>query len=158
MRKSRFSEEYKQLIIKPDYLFKCKKCGVIKPNSEFNKKPDDKRIRQYSSNCKICQSLYAKVRNKSTRTKEKNRIDKLRQNFGLSIEKYNNMLEAQNNKCAICNIDQRDLKRNFDVDHCHKTGKIRGLLCHNCNVAIGLFRENTEVIQNSIEYLNLHKK
>ena len=70
------------------------------------------------------------------------------------LEDYNKMLINQNNKCDICRIEFNNLV----VDHCHTTGKVRGLLCNGCNSGIGFFKENKVTILNSIEYLNKHEK
>lgn len=82
---------------------------------------------------------------------------RLMANFGIGLEEYNNMVLAQQNKCAICGNVPRGNKK-LAVDHNHETGKIRGLLCHLCNNAIGLFGEDTSVLQNAIIYLVAHKE
>lgn len=73
--------------------------------------------------------------------------------FGITLNEYNNLLEKQNNQCAICFIHQGDIKKKFAVDHNHETGKIRGLLCHHCNVGLGHFRDNVDFLQSAILYL-----
>jgi len=83
--------------------------------------------------------------------KKNNKKYHLLRKYGLSIELYNHMLKAQDNKCAIC-------KRSFDkvgcaVDHNHTTYKTRELLCLSCNSALGMFREDLSVIRNAILYL-----
>ncbi len=75
--------------------------------------------------------------------------------FGLSAEDYDRMLQEQNGVCAICGQECATGNR-LAVDHDHTTGKIRGLLCKNCNTAIGLFKENEEYMVNAIEYLKSH--
>lgn len=78
--------------------------------------------------------------------------------LNFNIEKYNKLLIEQNNLCAICHKEETlkgvsgKIKR-FAVDHCHKTGKIRGLLCGKCNKSIGLFEDNIEKLQKAISYL-----
>lgn len=57
----------------------------------------------------------------------------LRRKYGVSLRWYNSKLKKQKNKCEICGKHQRDEKRRFAVDHNHKTGKVRGLLCNYCN-------------------------
>lgn len=59
------------------------------------------------------------------------------QGIFLSYDEYEQLLELQNRKCAICGIDASELKRAIDVDHCHKTGNIRGLVCSQCNAMLG---------------------
>lgn len=83
----------------------------------------------------------------------------LKKRFGISLEDYELMLESQNNVCAICkqpevSIDHRTKKvRTLAVDHCHITNKIRGLLCTNCNTALGLFKDDASVLTQAIAYL-----
>lgn len=84
--------------------------------------------------------------------KDKRRDTNLRQKFGITLEDYNNMLTSQNGVCAICG--QLDGKRSLAVDHCHKTGKVRGLLCRRCNVSIGLLEDNTIFLLNAVRYLS----
>ncbi len=79
--------------------------------------------------------------------------------FGINFSDYEKMLIVQDNTCKICKNPettrdpQNNKIRNLSVDHCHETGKIRGLLCTKCNTGIGLFRENIDYLQNAINYL-----
>jgi hypothetical protein len=75
--------------------------------------------------------------------------------FGISIAEYNSILESQKGKCAICGGHQVRKSR-YDIDHNHKTGKIRGLLCSNCNRAIGLLRDNVDTILKAARYLEFY--
>lgn len=86
-----------------------------------------------------------------------------RGNFRVSKKDYSNLLEIQNNVCAICNKPEtiinghkNRIPKRLAIDHCHKTGKIRGLLCHKCNVSIGAMRESIKILQSAIEYLTKH--
>jgi len=92
------------------------------------------------------------------RTPEKHREHHLRHTFNLSLEEYNILLETQNYVCKICEQPEvREFKgkvRNLAVDHDHITGRIRGLLCGACNTALGLFKEDTKILQRAKEYLN----
>lgn len=72
--------------------------------------------------------------------------------YGLSAKEYADILQAQNGVCAVCQGENKDGRRLF-VDHCHDTGKVRGLLCGKCNSGLGLFNDNTEVMLNAIDYL-----
>ena len=73
--------------------------------------------------------------------------------FGLTLEDYNSLLMRQEHSCAICKRHKSQFKRDLSVDHCHKTGKNRALLCASCNSALGLFQEDKEVLLNAINYL-----
>lgn len=76
----------------------------------------------------------------------------LKHKYGITLEEYQNLLTEQENKCAIC---KREIQ--LCVDHDHVTGKTRGLLCHACNRAIGLLKENEEILINAINYVNKYK-
>ena len=83
-----------------------------------------------------------------------------KRNFGISLDDYKNMLSCQDNKCVICLKPETKVHKktnkviNLAVDHCHKSGKIRGLLCWSCNTSIGKFNDDVEVLQRAINYLN----
>lgn len=81
------------------------------------------------------------------------RNQKLKKRYGLSPDEYNNILENQLYECAICGVNQHELKVRFHVDHCHDTGYIRGLLCNNCNQGIGKFKDSLDVIKKAYEYV-----
>jgi hypothetical protein len=84
---------------------------------------------------------------------EKVRANKLKNSYGITLEQYNLMCDVQEGKCLICNVHQNDLKQLLEVDHDHKTNKIRGLLCHKCNTLLGYANENINVLDSAIKYL-----
>lgn len=73
----------------------------------------------------------------------------LKHKYGMSLEEYDTLLIKQESKCAICG----DKEKLLAIDHCHKTGKIRGLLCHLCNRAIGMMKDDTLILERAITYL-----
>lgn len=77
----------------------------------------------------------------------------LKKAFDLSVDEYNSLLLKQNNECKICGIDQSLVSKKFAVDHCHSTGNVRGLLCTNCNLGLGNFKDSTKLLQKAINYL-----
>lgn len=116
--------------------------------------------------CKVCFRKNVNARNKTERVrrsetsrkwhagnKERVKNRKLFERYGISSEKYEELLTAQSRKCAICGKDQSVLKQMLNVDHCHKTGKIRGLLCNTCNRGIGLLCDNAELCKKAFVYL-----
>lgn len=81
----------------------------------------------------------------------------LKRTYGITLEQYNAMLEQQGHVCAICKQKEtgkiNDVVKSLAVDHCHSTGKIRGLLCSNCNQGIGKLKDNVGIMTNAISYL-----
>lgn len=74
-------------------------------------------------------------------------------NYGITTEDYNRMFTEQEGKCYICDTHQSKLKNRLSVDHCHKTNKVRKLLCQKCNQGIGLFNDNPELLKKAMEYV-----
>lgn len=109
--------------------------------------------------CKLCDHKRVAQWRRNNPEKRKDHVLKtnlkLRNNF--TKEEYNTFLINQEFCCAICNRHLSEFKKKFAIDHCHKTGKIRGLLCFNCNTGIGHFRESIEAIENAIKYIQEHK-
>jgi hypothetical protein len=84
------------------------------------------------------------------------RKNALKKRYKLTIEEYNEMYRKQESKCGICGIHENQLTKKLNIDHDHKTGKARELLCQKCNVALSYF-ENFD-IKPFIEYLKKHKE
>ncbi len=82
----------------------------------------------------------------------------LRKTYGITIEQYLDLLSKQGGVCAICHKPETKTLRgkviHLGVDHNHTTGKMRGLLCFGCNVAIGLMQENSAIMRNAAEYID----
>lgn len=82
----------------------------------------------------------------------------LHRQYNISLEDYRDLFISQNGKCAVCNSDGRariSIHHNMPlvIDHCHKTHKVRGLLCHTCNTALGQLNDSIDLLKKSIEYL-----
>ncbi len=75
----------------------------------------------------------------------------LQRRYDISIHEYNSMLDLQNGNCKICNNPAG--KKQLAVDHDHATGKVRGLLCSNCNTGLGLFKDDIKLLENARRYL-----
>jgi hypothetical protein len=92
---------------------------------------------RYRAGCK-CEACY--------------RLDKksqYRKKYGIELEEFEALVKAQDGKCFICDTESRLMP-----DHCHVSGKFRGALCNNCNTGLGKFKDNVEVLQRAINYLN----
>jgi len=115
------------------------------------------KLREYHHANKEMKS--ASFKNWAEKNKAKVRNTRLKRIYGISQEDYSRMLFEQNFVCAICGCentskDRNGLIRDLCVDHCHTTGRVRGLLCINCNVAIGKMKDNVAILQNAINYLS----
>lgn len=74
--------------------------------------------------------------------------------YGLSLKDYSKLLENQNNVCAVCFNPPTTSHKHLAVDHDHVTGKVRGLLCTQCNRALGLLKDSKQIVEKLLEYLN----
>jgi hypothetical protein len=92
--------------------------------------------------------------NKSKKKRISNRKYELKKRFNLTLEDYDLLLSTQHNRCKICELHVSDLPNSLAVDHCHQTGKIRGLLCTNCNLGLGNFRDNKNYLAAAIAYMD----
>lgn len=111
----------------------------------------------YSKKCELCNKIFVTNRrvrrfcSKVCQTRNRLRKRDLRLRFNLTIDKYNDMLNSQKKCCAICK--KKNMVKNFSVDHNHKTGKIRGLLCRECNSGLGFMKDSIKILSNAIDYL-----
>lgn len=165
----------------------CIKCGEFKPLSEFtfhnrskgqhrnfchecekawirkyHKSPQGKEkskewIEKNKDKIEEYRRLYKEDAVKAERTKAYHRARWLRESFGMTVDDYIKLFEDQDGKCAICGNGTNGNKKNFCVDHDHETGKVRGLLCHNCNVSVGLMKESPLLLRKAAEYLESFK-
>lgn len=131
----------------------CNHCGEEKILEDF---PKAKRSSDGRYNiCKGCKNKKAReVYNGRGEQKEKDRENKLQRKYGIGIIEYNKMLVKQEGKCCICGtINPGNGQTNFAIDHNHKTGEVRGLLCRPCNQALGLFKDSPEILEKATTYL-----
>lgn len=123
----------------------CTKCKEEKTLDLFFKRKQDSKIYPTSS-CKKCRNKYTTEKRKKDPLKEKlRRIKKL---YKLPGEKYLQMLKDQKNTCKICKRET-----DLEVDHCHESLKVRGLLCTQCNVGLGSFFDNPDFLREAVNYL-----
>lgn len=114
--------------------------------------------------CRICQAekpetrdnFYWRSDSNSFRSECKSCVQESRliSKYQLDFNKYRTMLKAQKHRCGICQCTLESSRYNkFAVDHCHKTGTIRGLLCTNCNTALGLLKDSPKRLESALRYL-----
>lgn len=136
----------------------CKKCGELKPLTEFTIQKDNKD--GFHNHCKSCkQKTERDYFHNNDHAREKRAVNNRRFKYGISTEDYYSLLETQGYCCAICGIhlDEQTWTTIPRVDHCHDTSKVRGLLCGQCNVGIGHFYENEDSLLAAVDYLRKHK-
>lgn len=150
----------------------CSKCNLSKDPSEFpkqkhgrvcklcrNKQQKDWRTRnpgKYSIYSKRWQVKYPDRYKASTKKWEKANRTKdylLQYRYGITEKQFEEIATSQNSSCAICHDGDRELV----VDHDHVTNQVRGLLCKPCNMALGLLRDNPDIIHSAKEYITFHK-
>lgn len=122
----------------------CTKCESTKPIEDFSS----------DFHCKECISTYKRNYYNTPETKQKYWERSILKKFGLTPQQYQEMFDLQNGRCKICNTHQSELKQRLSVDHNHKTGKVRSLLCNDCNTGIGLLKESVDILQTAILYIN----
>ena len=137
----------------------CTKCGETKGIEEFykSKRRKDKYAIRYTTECKEC-SLKNR-REHYIENKDRILNEHRFRSYGINKEEYEQMLQDQDGKCAICKREESSRAsitkkvRALAVDHCHVTGHVRGLLCRACNLGIGHFDDNLEFLKEAVKYL-----
>jgi len=96
---------------------------------------------------------YCPIKRKANRLRDwhSNRNAAIKRHFGIDQKEYEMILEKQDFKCAIC-LKLKSSK-NLDIDHCHKSGKVRGLLCRPCNMGLGYFKDSPNLLTKAADYL-----
>jgi hypothetical protein len=107
----------------------CPDCNRVLPLEAFSKSKSSKDGRQ--GKCKGCYRVY-----------------QMAHRYGLSTQRYHALVEHHQGQCGIC---EKELP--LVIDHCHKTGKVRGLLCQNCNKALGLLEDDLDIVRAAEAYL-----
>jgi hypothetical protein len=150
-RTCKVCNEYKDISNFQPQGLQCRSCRTAKSKAYWNNLPEDVRIARRKNG----DAQRRWVENNPERSKELSRKQHLKRKFGLSVEEYAKMLASQNGVCSLCE-NSCATGYSLAVDHDHNTGKIRGLLCKNCNTALGLLKENVETMTKAIDYIKFH--
>lgn len=134
----------------------CTKCKIEKPLSEFHRWSST--LDGYQYNCKSCKAAYRKKNDQLPHNLARSKAYHFKNKYCISLEEYELLLQEQNNRCAICKQEESSLGRSgkilpLAVDHCHLTGRVRGLLCKNCNISLGNMEDSVERLSSAISYL-----
>lgn len=127
---------------------KCKRCSETDPDLFY------KTHTVYCKECAKAKSREWHTQNKDKPGfKEQRKDQELRWRYGISLQERQELLKLQSYMCDIC---FNEIDESAHTDHNHKTGKVRGLLCSNCNRALGHFQEDKDILLNAIRYLERH--
>lgn len=138
-----------------------KTCTVCKQELSYNHYHRSKISKDgYGYRCRECdKAARASYReDNKERFAEVSRRKSLKWKYGITLEEYSGILESQGNCCAICKTTESGIggaRRNWNwpVDHCHTSGKVRGILCSSCNRGLGLLGDNVKSLQKALDYL-----
>lgn len=151
---------YKNSQTKDKLAYSCRRCENIKKKGFRDNDPSFKEKHKKRGHLWYLNNKEGKLKknrewieNNPAQYRELN----LKYRFGITTEIYNNILEKQDNSCAICKKHKDNFNYFLVVDHCHKTGNIRGILCRKCNLGIGHLNDNIDILKNSIFYLEQFK-
>jgi len=145
-------------------LKKCTKCGKIKDEIEFYWRSPKSQGRY--ARCKVCvikQDIYRRENRKKRNLKSLRQLERkirLKTRYGITPEQYDAMLVTQGGVCAICGRPETSVcggkVRSLAVDHDHRTGKVRALLCGDCNTVLGRADDSPERLEKAAAYLRYH--
>jgi hypothetical protein len=122
----------------------CSACGTLKPLAEFA----PSMAKSGNGCCRVCR----RAMNKTAPTQAQLRKYNLKK-YGITPEDYDSLLAVQGGACACCKAQRNLDGRRLYVDHCHSTGRVRGLLCYSCNTGIGSLGDDTKGLQRALCYL-----
>lgn len=139
----------------PDGFKVCCDCYETKPVEDFT---NDRRAKDGKlHHCRQC--LHARTKawrlNNPERVGYLNRRSALGRKYGITPSQYEEMRAAQDYRCSICS--EPETEQRLVIDHCHATGRVRALLCSNCNRALGAMKDDIDILKKAIAYLNRHR-
>lgn len=154
----------------------CKRCRENKPDSEYYPNPNRPGLLAICKECNVKRGNEWKARNRErVNEQQRQRVERrrytddaerraarrriahncdLRRKYGITIDEFDALLAEQGGKCAICGAASPGARvKHFNVDHCHETGRVRGLLCFRCNGGLGSLGDTVEALERAIAYL-----
>jgi len=132
----------------------CKECYKIRIREYRKNNLEYVREKEKSYRKSDPEKYKERDRKRSPARKLERREYHLKRLYNISLNEYYEILTVQNGGCAICGKEKSKSKDFLCVDHDHKNGEIRGILCDNCNRGLGLFDDNAELLMNAFNYLN----
>ena len=137
----------------------CTQCGEWKPLSCFSLRGDTGMPR---GECLVCVSATKKEYYSTEKRQRERRCNSFKNHYGIDHNEYDRLMTVQGGKCAVCATADPSGKTGrfkfFSIDHCHATGKVRGLLCNHCNRGLGLLQDSPKVLLAALGYLERNGK
>ena len=136
-------------------LYTCTQCKKDKSEGDYYVRKDRPSGKGRLSECKEC--MKSRVMDRYKKDPDLVNDKRAAKVYGITLEQVQEMREQSGGICSICNREGKHHHKRLVIDHDHKTGKVRGLICSTCNSMIGWCGEDTQTLQNLINYLNHHK-
>lgn len=153
------------------YQYKCKSCmkNINKAEAVQAKKREAIKGWRKSNPDKVAEQKkrhYEKYKEKArersrkhyAENKDQHRNSTMLRKYGITLEEYDKSRQAQNYRCALCGKHEDNNKQGLVIDHCHKSTEVRKLLCTSCNVGLGMFKDNIDLLAKAMEYLKEHRE
>lgn len=157
---------HKCATISRGYQYRCKQCVSADDKTEKRLAYQKEKVKEWRASnpekrneqkqrhyLKNKEKIDQRAKDWYNNNKDRYRNRSMLRKYGIDLFQYNLMRELQQYRCAICGQGEESLKNGLVVDHCHKTGKVRKLLCTTCNTALGMFKENPMILQSAVEYI-----
>lgn len=127
---------------------------VKKQREEYKDIKNKRRREMYKNDEEYRKQRLIDASNWQKNNPKKRKNQRLREAYGITYEEFEKLLDKSEHKCQICGFSDKSDKKMFPiVDHCHKNGNVRGILCAKCNFALGQFNDNIDSLKNAIKYL-----
>lgn len=152
MKECTYCKEQKEYTMFYENRKDCKSCVAIKAKLRYVLSGNRSEYRAKNRE-KLRESGNRYYHNNKSKVRATTRKSQLKNDFNITPDDYKKMLMSQDGKCKICGKSEKIINRGLAVDHCHETGRVRGLLCNSCNLGLGKFKDSIEVLEKALEYL-----
>lgn len=140
------------------YYLRNKKKAVSQAQNYYQRNKDRCKARNKARYAAKHDEIRSRMRQYYAANKAKWREGNLKKHHGVSLSQYIKVVDSQNGCCGICGVHQSKLRRPLALDHCHSSGKIRGVLCDKCNLGLGLLGDTLLPLVAAVEYLKRTEK
>lgn len=146
----------KEKILEEQKAYRANNNDKIKEKDKNYRQKEENKIKAKEYSTVYREKNKDKIKEHKLKSKESQKIKRLKKVYNLSVEEYDSLIEQQGNKCKVCEVS---FEENWiNIDHCHSTGKIRGLLCVCCNLALGGAKDDINILNKLINYLEESRK